>query len=206
MSRLDAELLIREATGGQQPKEGEVLTFTRRGFAFAPLSIVGGGSSGLEPVSIGVANEGDYLKFFSGAWRDVAGLAVGDLVGVVVRTKLPSQIAYEDEANAFTALNQFKDVELDDQDATPVADRRLRTVDGLVRVTDVGQVEGRHVSRLSLEQVTDEEIAEPGITSKTKLPTDTIYEAQLAAARDEDFRLSRVRSVAERVVLFQNYG
>ena len=74
------------------------------------------------------------------------------------RPMLPAAVAYEDEANAFTALNQFKDIELDDQDVTPVADRRIRTIDGLIRATDTANVEGRNISRLSLEQITTAEI------------------------------------------------
>jgi hypothetical protein len=35
MDRLEAETLIREATGGQQPKEGDTLYFTRKGWIFS---------------------------------------------------------------------------------------------------------------------------------------------------------------------------
>lgn len=61
--------------------------------------------------------------------------------------------AFEQQTNIFTVLNRFKDLELDDQDATPVASRRLRTIDGRIRATDTSNVEGRHISKASIEQL-----------------------------------------------------
>ncbi len=122
------------------------------------------------------------LSYENPANKGVAsGYAGLDGSGLVPRAQLPAAVAYEDEANAFTALNQFKDVELDDQDGTPVADRRLRVIDGLIRASDTSQVEGRHVSRLSLEQITDAEVAASGITTRSKLPAAIAYEDEANA-------------------------
>jgi len=63
------------------------------------------------------------------------------------------KFALQEQANVFTLLNRFKDVQLDDQDGTPVADRVLRTIDGLIRATSTGLVEGRHISKASIEQL-----------------------------------------------------
>ena len=93
----------------------------------------------------------------------------------VLKAALPAAIGYEDEANVWTQLNQFKDIELDDQDGTPVADRRLRTIDAIIRATDIGNAEGRFFSRLSLELLTDAEIAAAAAIVDTKL-------AQIATA------------------------
>jgi hypothetical protein len=68
------------------------------------------------------------------------------------KADLPSAAAYEDETNSFTQLQQFKDIELDDQDASPVADRRLRVIDGLIRTTNTSNVEGQYLSADSIEQ------------------------------------------------------
>jgi hypothetical protein len=84
-----------------------------------------------------------------GGTLDAAAIASGTMA----RARLPGEVAYEDESNAFTQLNRFKDVGLDDQDPTPMADRRLRTIDGKIKATDTSQVEGRHISRASLEQI-----------------------------------------------------
>jgi hypothetical protein len=63
------------------------------------------------------------------------------------------KFALQEQANVFTLLNRFKDVQLDDQDGTPVADRVLRTIDGLIRAASTGLVEGRHISKASIEQL-----------------------------------------------------
>ncbi len=86
------------------------------------------------------------------------------------KADLPSEIAYEDEANTFDSLQTFDaDMELKDQDGTPVADRRMRVIDGFLRVTDVSQVEGRNLSRLSLELLTNAEIAAAAGIVESKL-------------------------------------
>ena len=77
-----------------------------------------------------------------------------DLSGIATDTQLPSTVPHEDEANAFTQLNEFKDVELDDQAATPTADRRLRVTDGFIRATTTANVEGQYISASSIEQGT----------------------------------------------------
>ena len=63
-----------------------------------------------------------------------------------------------------------------DKDASPVADRKLRNEDGLIRAMDTSNVEGRYFSKLSLEQITDAEVAASGITTRSKLPADVAYE------------------------------
>lgn len=112
----------------------------------------------------------------SGLKINTGGVGDAQVSVISTRSKLPSAIAYEDEVNVFTGLNSFKDVELDDQDGTPVADRRLRCVDGMVVVTDTGQVEGRYIKKESLEKITDAEVDDTGITTRTKLPSELVYE------------------------------
>ncbi|GIW91554.1 MAG: hypothetical protein KatS3mg109_1986 [Pirellulaceae bacterium] len=61
-------------------------------------------------------------------------------------------------------FTEFKDL-----DATPVADRRLRVIDGLLRATDTADAEGRYISRLSLEPITNAEIAAAAGIAVSKL-------------------------------------
>lgn len=113
-----------------------------------------------------------------GGTLDAAAIATGTLS----KTRLPAAIAYEDETNAFAQLCEFKDVELDDQDATPVADRRLRVVDGFVRAATTGQVEGRFISRLSLEEITNAEVSATAAIAYSKLSlTGSVVDGDIAA-------------------------
>lgn len=70
------------------------------------------------------------------------------------------RFALEQQANTFTLLNRFKDVQLDDQDGTPTANRRLRNIDARILATNDSNVEGRHISRLSIELLEDSDLVE----------------------------------------------
>ena len=94
-----------------------------------------------------------------------------------------ANIAYLDGTNVFTAVNTFNDLELNDQDGTPVADRRLRTIDGFIRGTDNLNSEARCISKLSLEQITDTEVAAGAAIAYSKLNlTGAILDADLAGS------------------------
>jgi hypothetical protein len=80
------------------------------------------------------------------------------------------KFALQEQANAFTLLNSFKDLELDDQDGTPIADRRLRCIDGEIKATDTSNVEGRYISRLSIELLEDSDLVESYIFSDGSRP------------------------------------
>lgn len=59
---------------------------------------------------------------------------------------------YEDNVNLQnTDLLNVNDLTLNDQDGTPVADRQLRDTDGEIRSTDTSDVEGRYISKDSIE-------------------------------------------------------
>jgi hypothetical protein len=80
------------------------------------------------------------------------------------------KFALQEQANTFTLLNSFKDLELDDQDGTPIADRRLRCIDGEIKATDTSNVEGRYISRLSIELLEDSDLVESYILSDGSRP------------------------------------
>ena len=86
------------------------------------------------------------------------------------RGDLPVGVAYEDEANLFAVRQEFlSDIQARDQDGTPVADRRLRVIDGLWRATDIANLEGRHIAKTSLELLTNAEIAAAAAIDESKL-------------------------------------
>lgn len=80
------------------------------------------------------------------------------------------KFALHEQVNAFTLLNSFKDLELDDQDGTPIAPRRLRCIDGEIKATDTSNVEGRYISRLSIELLEDSDLVESYILSDGSRP------------------------------------
>ncbi|GIW89939.1 MAG: hypothetical protein KatS3mg109_0371 [Pirellulaceae bacterium] len=115
------------------------------------------------------ATAGYVVRSTGTAWA-AAQLGFGDLSGSAARGQLPPAIAYEDEINIFTAKQRLEAaLEFKDLDATPVADRRLRVVDGLLRATDTVDAEGRYISRLSLEPITDAEVAANAAIAVSKL-------------------------------------
>ncbi|MEM2197157.1 MAG: hypothetical protein QW290_08770, partial [Sulfolobales archaeon] len=70
-----------------------------------------------------------------------------------------------------TLLNKTLGVTvLKDTDATPVADRQITVTDGLLRVRDMSGVEGRFISRLSLEPITDAEVNPAVVWPVNRIP------------------------------------
>ena len=49
-----------------------------------------------------------------------------------------------------TNFDNLGKLTFDDIDGTPVADRRLRVIDGLIVASDTSDVEGRHIKKESL--------------------------------------------------------
>lgn len=118
----------------------------------------------------------DDRMWVRGAAFDKPLAYVADLLD---RTLLPAAIAYEDELNTFTLLQRFEGrLELKDLDGTPVADRRLSVVDGLFRALTTANAEGRFFSRLSLEQLTDAEIAVGANIDAAKIGTGIVSNAE----------------------------
>jgi len=68
-----------------------------------------------------------------------------------VRVDGPLEINGNDLVMGNGSLLELGTLELDDQDVTPVADRRLRVIDGLIRATDTSNVEGEFISAESIE-------------------------------------------------------
>jgi len=76
------------------------------------------------------------------------------------------------QANTITALQTLdvtEGIQINDQDGTPVADRRLSVIDGLFVARSTGDAEGRHISRASLELIENSEIAAGALIAFSKL-------------------------------------
>lgn len=126
MSRLDAELLIREAAGGQQPKEGDVLTFTRRGLEFRPPtspSPVGNGgaihvlatATGLGSLhSVSGLTTGHVLKAISSVLAAFRELQFSELGSSIADGQVPESVVTQHQAALLISAlqvvsNQFSD-------------------------------------------------------------------------------------------------
>lgn len=119
-----------------------------------------------------------HLNASGGGTLDAAAIASGTFA----RGRLPAEVAYEDEANTFSQVQSFdNDVDLKDQDGTPVEDRRIRVVDGMVLFTNPSQVEGRYLKKESIELLTNAEIAAAaGIVYSKLTLTGSIVNADVA--------------------------
>jgi hypothetical protein len=128
----------------------------------------------------GSANDAD-IAINRNAANGIAGL---DASGDLAKTEQHPQTAYKDEANDFgTSVQTLDKLEIDDTDATPVADRRLENLDGLIRAMSTADAEGRHFSRASLEQIKDSEVASDAAIAKSKISTSgTFAKADLPSA------------------------
>ncbi|GIW90788.1 MAG: hypothetical protein KatS3mg109_1220 [Pirellulaceae bacterium] len=154
-SRLDAPIPVGTGGTGQTSLTNAAL-------------LVGAGTAPISTLAPS-ATPGYVVRSTGTAWA-AAQLGFGDLSGSAARGQLPPAIAYEDEINIFTAKQRLEAaLEFKDLDATPVADRRLRVVDGLLRATDTVDAEGRYISRLSLEQITNAELAANAAIAVSKL-------------------------------------
>lgn len=100
------------------------------------------------------------------------------------RADLPSELAYEDEGNSYTETQIFsKNIDMGDQDATPVANRTWRVIDGRILATDTSSVEGRNISKESLEQITNAEVDAAAGILESKLTLNFATHAENHAAR-----------------------
>ena len=85
---------------------------------------------------------------------------------------LNTLIARINVAKTWTAI-QIIDVtgglEWEDKDGTPIANRRLALIDGLFRARTILDAEGRFISRLSLEKITNAELDASVISGQTEL-------------------------------------
>lgn len=121
---------------------------------------------------------------------DVAGLS-GELVDPQppkthshTKGDLPAVVAYEDEGNTYTETQIFdKNIDMGDQDGTPVANRTWRVIDGLIRAADTSSVEGRHISKASLEVITNAEVAGGAAIAESKLALNFVTHAEDHRAR-----------------------
>ncbi|MGD9631361.1 MAG: hypothetical protein AB7V18_19150 [Pyrinomonadaceae bacterium] len=87
VSRFEAEAILRAAASGAIPQVGDTLIRVQNGWVFAQ----GGGAGSDEPLGP----------------EDITSLPFSKITGVASRGQLPAEIAYEDEQNFFSQLNQF---------------------------------------------------------------------------------------------------
>lgn len=122
-------------------------------------------------ISTHVADPNPHPQYQLLAEKDAAsGYAGLDAGARVPKIHLPTVTAYTDASQVWQLLQTFNaDIELADQDATPIAARRIRVIDGLLRVVTTVGVEGRFLSRASLELLRNSEIDPAAAIAYSKL-------------------------------------
>jgi hypothetical protein len=98
-----------------------------------------------------VGTGSEYLIRITRTRNTLATTPILDLV------QIAAVVEYKWDKNGDLDIRQ---IQLDDQDASPVADRRLRVIDGVIRSADTSNVEGRYISKSSIEKITTSEIAD----------------------------------------------
>lgn len=93
-----------------------------------------------------------YGRSDTGRWYDKRGSTV-------------RSFALEQQTNVFTVLQTIEaGLQVKDQDGTPVADRRLANIDGLLRARDTSNVEGRFISKASIEKLDTANLNDNSVT------------------------------------------
>jgi len=175
-----------------------------------PIDIVGAIDPGdlalnlLEPLGFNVALETDGAgEIVSSAVTATELNLLDDRTGTLLTTN---------QANTITALQTLDvtgGIQINDQDGTPVADRRLSVIDGLFVARSTGDAEGRHISRASLELIEDDEIAALAGIVVTKLAfgaANEVLKTNTGGTANEFGKIADANVAAGALIAFSKLG